>query len=302
MYRFPIPALIFLLLTFASCSSQEKANEQPETPTEELGPVSDKKEPHRYGGWYCPDNFGFVPVDIQKLDEIPAIAHRLPTEEELNNNMSLIRVDTAKYPDAKALEMDLPRVATVYSERKDLHELIIVIQAIIVQEDTVVGYRFVNGGNGSGWISDVNFLSDEEVASKGSQPFFYSKTVLRSNTSQIWKAIVATDYFKTLGEKFNEPEFFSSDWNPEAQAHLERNTPNERAIGYVGMVYGNYYMQIDYVRDGFHYSEKLFISENQDKGTTELHVANGPYPEGFEAEKSNWKNWVATVKKASENK
>ena len=151
--------------------------------------VSKKDEPHRYGGWYCPDNFGFVPVDIQKLDEVPAIADRLPTEQELHDNMSLINVDTAKYPDARALEMDLPRVARIYSERKGMSELIIVIQAIVVQEDTVVGYRFANGGNGSAWLSDVTFLSEDEVAGMGAQPFFYSKSVLKAKTEDIWRAI-----------------------------------------------------------------------------------------------------------------
>lgn len=110
-----------MLLILGSCSGQETA--QVDTKT---------KEPHRYGGWYCPDNFGFTPVDIQKLDEVPAIANRLPTQQELRDHKSLISVDTAKYPDARALEMDLPRVARISSANSRMNELIIVIQAIIV--------------------------------------------------------------------------------------------------------------------------------------------------------------------------
>ena len=45
-----------------------------------------------------------------------------------------------------------------------MDELIIVIQAIVVQEDTVVGYRFANGGNGSDWLKE--FLSMQKVAIK----------------------------------------------------------------------------------------------------------------------------------------
>ncbi len=288
-----LPVLIIGLGFITACGQDKGAANQEVAPTAET--ESTEKEPHRYGGWYCPDNFGFVPVDIKKLAEVPAIADRLPTEEELHANKSLINVDTEKYPDARALKMELPRVASIYSEHKGMSELIIIIQAIVVQEDTVVGYRFANGGNGSAWISDVTFLSDEEVASKGSQPFYYSKSVLKTTTADLWKAIAKTAYFKQLGDKFDKKEFFSSAWTPDGEARLKLDTDGEKADGYVGMLYGNYYLHIDYVRDGFHYSEKLLISENQEKGTTELHFASGPYPEDFETQKLNWDKWVALV-------
>ena len=301
MNRFSIPAITFMLLIFVSCSSQETTKEHSETPDEvPESEVSKKDEPHRYGDWYCPDNFGFTPVDIMKLDEVPAIADRLPTEQELDNNMSLIRVDTEKYPSARALEMDLPRVASIYSEHKGMSELIIVIQAIVIQEDTVVGYRFANGGNGSAWMSDVTFLSEAEVAGMGSQPFFYSKSVLKAPSEDIWRAIGKTDYFKQLGVKFDQHEFFSSEWNPESEAYLNLDTDDEKAAGYVGMVYGNYYLHIDYDRDGFHYSEKLLMMENHEENTTEFFFASGPYPEGFEKQKLDLDRWVEAVTKACE--
>lgn len=284
---------------FASCNSQETTDQ--ENSTQYLGPLAEKKaEPHKYGGWYCPDNFGFIPVDVQKLDEVPAIADRLPTEEELHNNMSLINVDIEKYPDARALEMDLPKVAKVYSEATGMDELIIVIQALVVQEDTVLGWRFMNGGNGSGWLTDVTFVSEDEVANMGSQPFFYSNSTLNSNTEKIWKALTATDYFTNLGKKFDQLEFFTSPFDPDSQAHLEFEKDGKKGAGFCGMHFGNYYMHIDYNIDGFHYSEKMLIMENREENTTEFFFASGPYPEEFEAQKSKWNKWVETVKKASE--
>lgn len=300
MLRFSIPTLLSMLLIFVSCSAQETPKNTDTTKDESGTPVSKTNEPHRYGGWYCPDNFGFVPVDIAKLDEVPAIDDRLPTEEELHNNMSLINVDTEKYPDARALEMDLPRVARIYSEHRDVEELIVVIQAIVVQGDSVVGFRYMNGGNGSAWLNDITFLSDDEVAEMGSQPFYYARTTLKASTADIWRAIGKTDYFKQLGEKFNEKKFFTSEWDPEAQAFLELDTKGEKAGGYVGMVFGNYYLHIDFDLDGFHYSEKMLIMENQEDNTTELFFASGPYPEGFDMQKSIWDNWMEQVKKSSE--
>ena len=299
--RFSISTIISMLLIFVSCSSQETAKGHLKTTTEKPEPlVSKKKKPHRYGGWYCPDNFGFAPVDIQKLDEVPVIVDRLPTQQELRDNKSLISVDTAKYPDARALKMGLPRVARIYSDRNGMSELIIVIQAIIVSGDTVVGYRFPNGGNGSAWLSDISFLSEDEVARFGSQPFFYSKSVLKASKEDIWRAMAKTDYFKQLGNKFDKQDFFSSEWTSDSQAHLNLDSGGEKATGYVGTVFGNAYLHIDYDRGGFHYSEKLLMIENQKDNTTELFFASGPYPEDFEKQKSNWGSWFEAVKKASE--
>jgi hypothetical protein len=291
-----------MFTVIVSCKSQESSEKQSDPQKEKLDSTyAQKKEAHRYGGWYCPDNFGFVPVDINKLGEVPAVSNRLPTEQELKDNMSLINVDTEKYPDAKALEMDLPRLASIYSEYKGMSELVIVIQAIIVQGDTVVGYRFANGGNGSAWLTDVNFLTDDEITSKGSQPFYYSRSVLKANTSDIWKAIVKTDYFELLGEKFNKKEFFSSEYDPESQAHLRLETSGERATGYVGMVFGNYYLHIDYDRDGFHYSEKLLIMESPEDNTAELFFVSGPFPNDYEKQKLSWGRWIDAVKELSES-
>jgi len=300
-HRYAIPTTICLLLIFVACNSQETAKKLSATPaTDQETAAPKKQQPHRYGGWYCPDNFGFVPVDIYKLDEVPAIAGRLPTQQELQDHKSLISVDTEKYPDARALDMDLPRVARIHSGQNAMDELIIVIQAIIVNQDTVVGYRFPNGGNGSAWLSEVTFLSGDEVRGMGPQPFFYSQSVVKAPKEDIWKALTGTDYFKQLGDKFGEQDFFSSGWTAGSQAHLRRETDGERATGYIGTVFGNAYMHIDYDRDGLHYSEKLLLIENHEDKTTELFFASGPYPTDFKKQKSKWDRWVKTVQKASE--
>ncbi len=296
IHRISISACASLLLFFSACSEQDGIQDSTEeTINKHTKEATAEVEPHRYGGWYCPDNFGFVPVDIQNLDEVPAIADRLPAEEELQNNMSLINVDTDKYPDAHALEMDLPRIAKIYSHGTGMEELIIVIQAIVVSEDTVVGYRFPNGGNGSARIGEVSFLSEEEVDAYGSQPFFYSSRIVHASKEDIWRAFSTTDYFKQLGNKFVQQAFFSSEWNSGSQVRLESVSEDERAIGYAGMVFGNAYLQIDYDRNGFHYSEKLLMIENHEENTTELFFASGPYPEDFERQKSKLDEWIEDV-------
>jgi hypothetical protein len=301
--RFSIPSFSSILLIFVLNSCQNSSTAQLKTQAKYPGPVTSvKEEPHQYGGWYCPDNFGFVPVDIQQLSKVPVVNGRFPTKQELQSNMSLIDVDTSKYSDARVLKMDLPRVARINNQSLGMTELIIVIQAIVVQKDTIVGYRFANGGNGSARINKVTFVSKDELAAMGSQPFYYSKSILNASIKDIWNAMRKTEYFKQLGKKFGKQEFFASEWNSKSEARLSIDTIGEKAKGYVGMVFGNYYMQIDYNRNGFHYSEKMLMMENPKDKTTEFFFEGGPYPKDFEKQKLDLDNWVNSVKKASESR
>jgi len=95
----------------------------------------------------------------------------LPTKEETRNGTSLMYFDTTKTPSARPLDMTVPRLARYYSEYTKKNELVIVIQAVEVEKDTVVGFRYLNGGNGSAWFGEVNFVSDNEIDNLGATPF-----------------------------------------------------------------------------------------------------------------------------------
>lgn len=255
---------------------------------------------HAYGGWYCPDNFGFPPVDIQDLDKIPVVADRLPTIEETRNGTSLMYFDKNKIPDARPLKMDLPRLAKVHNLHREMDELVIVIQVVVAGNDTIVGYRFPNGGNGSEWYRQVEFLSDDAVAELGSRPMAYVHSEINASTGDIWKAFTGTAYAKRLGQTFNEKAFFDSVWNENTQLHLNLENDEVKASGMVAVVFGNLYVHIDYDYNGFHYSEKMLFLEKPENKSVELHFAAGPFPEDVDSQKLNWENWLQEVKMKSE--
>ena len=219
------------ILVLSACDqNEEKVEKQDAQPENTVTVVNNHDEPHPYGGWYCPDNFGgFPPVDIQDLKSIPVITDRLPTQEETGKGWSLIFVDTTKYPDAKPLKMDLPRLARTFTQHNGMNELIIVIQAVIIGSDTIVGYRFPNGGNGSARIGEVTFLSEYETQQLGSKPIVYDHLEINASTTEIWKAITSTRYAKDLGVKFDQQDFFESEWTDNSRANLEYFSENERA-------------------------------------------------------------------------
>jgi hypothetical protein len=291
-------------LVFVACAQQEnKSNTETVEPADKAIEVAEKRhhEPHPYGGWYCPDNLnGFPPVDIQELDKIPVVEGRLPSEEEARNGMSLIYVDTEKYLNARALDIDLPQLATIYSEHSDMEELVIIIQAIVIDEDTIVGYRFPNGGNGSAWIDQVSFLNPDDVAGFGSRPFVFEKANIEATTQDIWGAFTETVYARQLGERFNKEAFFASEWTNHSMARLEYKTLGEKAKGIVANVFGSLYLQIDYDLNGFHFAEKFLILEDDASGTSEVLLVSGPYRENFETYQRDWQTWLAELTAESE--
>jgi len=57
----------------------------------------------------------------------------------------------------------MPKLVRYYNEYSKREDLIIVIQAINVENDSIVGFRYLNGGNGSARLNEVRFLADNEI-------------------------------------------------------------------------------------------------------------------------------------------
>ena len=235
-------------------------------------------------------------MDIRNLEQTPVIADRLPTEEETRSGKSLMFVDTEQFPDARPLDIDLPRIGRVYTQHSSMKELVVVIQAIVVQGDTVLGYRFPNGGNGSAWWSDVELLNAEEVDALGSTPFVYKKIEIEATTEEIWASFSETFYARQLAEKFNENVFLNSQWTDDTRAKFNFENGDDRGIGMVMNMYGNLYMHIDYELNGQHYAEKLLVGEDKERGATEIHFVAGPFPEDINKANEQWQKWTAELK------
>jgi hypothetical protein len=292
--------LLITLTQLTSCAQQPTEN--PKESTVEEVTIDTKKtyKPHKYGGWYCPDNFGgFPPMDVQDLDQLSVITDRLPTKEEAKNGTSLMYFDQAEYPEASPLKIKLPRVAKIHSQHSGLDEIIIVIQAAVIGNDTVLGYRFPSGGNGTARIGEVTFLSDSEVNAEGSKPMVYMMEEMSGTKEDVWNAFTHTKYAESLGKTFNEQAFFDAEWKPDSRLHLEAETESMKAIGYVSNLFGNIYLHVDYDYHGFHYTEKMLLGENAEENTAELHFVSGPFPNDIDNQKIIWSNFVEEVKELS---
>ncbi len=197
---------ILAILCFASFTSCSQ-NKETESKEAEVSIMQEETTttPHRYGGWYCPDNLnGFPAVDITKWKYVPIVNGRMATKEETQNGTSLIFVDQVKYPHAKILDITMPKLASFYNESSNREELIIVIQAINVDNDSIVGFRYLNGGNGSARLNEVRFLSDNEIEMIPNSRFISNSIKIEATQNEIWDVLTNPENAKALQAIFDK--------------------------------------------------------------------------------------------------
>lgn len=290
---------ILCLTPLMACSQNDNIVENND------GELSDQKneiiktEPHRYGGWYCPDNLnGFPAVDITHWKNVPVVNGRMASKEETQNGTSLIFVDAEKYPNAKALDITMPKLASFYNEYSKREDLIIVIQAINVNNDSIVGFRYLNGGNGSARFKEVRFLSENEIEMIPASRFVSHNIRIKATQDVIWEVLTEPENAETLQQIFDTDNKLKTDWRKTSNVNYHYPNSGILTSSYAGKLFGNFYIQNDY--DHLQYNEKLLLLENEQTKNTELKIVCGPYGDDFETQQSILNNWVQKVKALSE--
>jgi len=292
-----IKVLMILCLTSFTACTQNKVPKKAELKVQNQ---LTKSEPHSYGGWYCPDNLnGFPPVDVLNWKNVPVIQGRMATKEETQNGSSLIFVDSEKYPNAKALDIKLPKLANYFNENTRRNELVIVIQAINVSNDSIVGFRYLNGGNGSARLNEVSFLDDNEINNIPNAKFVTHTLQINSSPEVIWKVLTEKEFTKELQPIFDNENKLNNDWREISNVNFQYSNATTLTSQYANKLFGNLYIQNDY-KNG-HYNEKFLLIENKETKKTELKIVCGPFEYDFENQKSILLEWAQKVKELSED-
>jgi hypothetical protein len=266
-----------------------------------VGQISVNKEPHKYGGWYCPDNLGGFPaVDINNWKSVPVVNGRMATREETQNGTSLIFIDDEKYPNAKPLDIKMPKLARYYNIHSGKRELIIIIQALNISNDSIVGFRYLNGGNGSARLDEVRFLSDNEIQYILPSHFVTLNVKINATKDKIWEVLTKDEYSKTLQTIFDKENILETDWNKSSKVNYTYANGGGITSEFAGNVWGNQYIQIDCEHGDYQYVQKFLISENDQTKKSELHIVCGPYGDDFESQKLILNTWGQKVKELSE--
>ena len=223
----------------------------------------------------------------------------MATREETQNGTSLIFVDDKKYPNAKPLDMKMPKLARYYSHNSGKRELIIVIQALNISNDSIVGFRYLNGGNGSARMDEVKFLSDDEIESISTSQFVSFQIIIDATKAEVWDVMTKPEYSKTLQATFDIEKTLKDDWYKYSKVNFDYPY-GVITSAYAGNLYGNQYAQIDCELGDYQYVEKFLVSENNETKQSTLQIVCGPYEDDFKSQKIILNNWAEMVKDLSE--
>ncbi|MBI2281298.1 MAG: hypothetical protein HYU68_11500 [Bacteroidetes bacterium] len=283
----------FLILLFGCTNAENqptKENDNNKTETT-----------HNYGGWYCPDNLnGFPAVDLKDWKNVPVVIGRLPTEEESRNGSSLIYVNTQEHPSAKAMDIELPKLATFYNQYSKKNEVIIVIQALEIGNDSIVGFRYLNGGNGSAHFREITFITENEVANISNARFVSFDININSSYDKVWEVMTKPEYSSKLQPVFDKNNKLNKDWRTTSNVNYYYANKNKMTGEYADMLFGNWYIQNDYLINDVAYVEKFLLLRDEKTNQTNLKVVCGPFNQDFETQQSILNKWAEKIKELSE--
>lgn len=284
---------------FITCSHNNSASVDSDSEKTIQNETCTNKEPHQYGGWYCPDNLnGFPAVDIANWKNVPVVNGRMPTVEEARNGTSLIYVDSETYPDAKVLPAKMPRLAKIYNENVNREDLIIVIQAFTLQGDSIVGFRYLNGGNGSARLNEITLLTETEINALVPTKFVSLNLTVNAGRREIWEVLTDSKYLFEMEMIFNSEAQLEKSWRLNTNFNYAYHNAGKLTAKFSGDVFGNAYIQNDYEKNMF--TEKILLIENHENKTTEVKVVFGPFENDYDEQKAIIEIWANKVKELSE--
>lgn len=295
--------MVFCLMALPSCSSEKQAVENKPVEVAKVAAVQElvtvKSEPHRYGGWHCPDNlFGFPAVNINQWKNVPVVNGRMPTKEETQNGTSLIHVDLEKYPNTKIIDITLPKLARIYNRYSKRDDLIIVIQAVKINDDSIVGFRYLNGGNGSARLHEIEFLTEKEIEAIPESKFVTQNILIDATQEKVWKVLTQAKYSKEFQSIFDHTNALVSDWRQQSNVNYKYANSGNLTSGYGDLLFGNYYIQNDF--DKAMYTEKFFLVTDEATNNTELKIIGGPFGKDYKTQEKVLTEWASKVKVLSE--
>jgi hypothetical protein len=96
------------------------------------------------------------PIEIDKWDETPYLAHRVATEKDVIEGTATFYISGAN--NHKQIDIKLPSMAILIDQ--DTHEelKVIIIQAEQADDRQLIGYRFIDGGNGVCTMDEVKLI------------------------------------------------------------------------------------------------------------------------------------------------
>jgi hypothetical protein len=110
-----------------------------------------------------PFNFGQMteeniwgPIDINNWDKTPHLRDRVATEDDVKNGTATFYVQGTD--EHKTIDIKLPKLALLTNDTTNEKIKVVVIQAEFADNKQLIGYRFIDGGNGICTLDELTFI------------------------------------------------------------------------------------------------------------------------------------------------
>ncbi|MFY9398717.1 MAG: hypothetical protein WAR22_10180 [Desulfomonilia bacterium] len=97
------------------------------------------------------------PLDIDHWYKTPCITDRIATKNDVESGLAVFYINNPR--EMEPLRIKLPACAIHTDEDTKEQTPVIMIQAEKFQGQKLIGYRFLNGGNGIGLLSEFTILA-----------------------------------------------------------------------------------------------------------------------------------------------
>lgn len=102
-----------------------------------------------------------APIKISSWKKIPVVSGRVANEKDLQDGVAVFYLNNDKNHDY--YEIELPKLAYLYSEESDSTNLIVLIQAESSSNGVIIGYKDFNGEIGACFLEELKFLTNSEI-------------------------------------------------------------------------------------------------------------------------------------------
>jgi hypothetical protein len=102
------------------------------------------------------------PIEPSAWDSVPVTRGRLATEADVRAGCAVFCLAGAEEPDAAPLDVLVPALAVLRDEQAQSGVIVVAIQAERSFEKQLVGYRFLNGGNGICTLGELEWIDTSD--------------------------------------------------------------------------------------------------------------------------------------------
>ena len=97
-------------------------------------------------------------ISIINWNDTPCIKNRVATRDDVKNGLAVFYLENSN--DVKPIKINLPKCALHVDQETKKETPVILIQAEKSQGQELIGYRFLNGGNGIGLLLEFKLLEE----------------------------------------------------------------------------------------------------------------------------------------------